>query len=310
MSRYVLRRLLQALGVLLLLTVIVFGIARLSGDPVDLMLPQGAPPSQRQQMIEDLGLDQPLPVQYWHFLTGAIQGDFGESIRFHAPAMELVLDRLPATIELAVAAFFLAIVIGIPLGVLGALREGRAVDHVITSVLTLGQATPSFWLGILLILFVGVRWELLPIAGRSGIESLIMPAVTLSVIPLVAIARLTRSSLIGVLPEDYVRTARSKGLRGRTILGRHVLRNGLVPVVTIAGISMAELLSGAVITEQVFAWPGIGRLAIESIEARDYPVIQAITLVTAVIVVALSLLVDLTYFWLDPRVRTGAAEPA
>ena len=310
MSRYVLRRLLQALGVLLLLTVIVFGIARLSGDPVDLMLPQGAPPSQRQQMIEDLGLDQPLPVQYWHFLTGAIQGDFGESIRFHAPAMELVLDRLPATIELAVAAFFLAIVIGIPLGVLGALREGRAVDHVITSVLTLGQATPSFWLGILLILFVGVRWELLPIAGRSGIESLIMPAVTLSVIPLVAIARLTRSSLIGVLPEDYVRTARSKGLRGRTILGRHVLRNGLVPVVTIAGISMAELLSGAVITEQVFAWPGIGRLAIESIEARDYPVIQAITLVTAVIVVALSLLVDLTYFWLDPRVRTGTAEPA
>ena len=310
MSRYVLRRLLQALGVLFLLTVIVFGIARLSGDPVDLMLPQGAPPSQRQQMIEDLGLDEPLPVQYWHFLSGAVQGDFGESIRFHAPAMELVLDRLPATIELAVAAFFLAIVIGIPLGVLGALREGRPVDHVITSALTLGQATPSFWLGILLILFVGVRWELLPIAGRSGVESLILPAITLSVIPLVAIARLTRSSLIGVLPEDYVRTARSKGLRGRTILGRHVLRNGLVPVVTIAGISMAELLSGAVITEQVFAWPGIGRLAIESIEARDYPVVQAITLVTAVIVVALSLLVDLTYFWLDPRVRTGGSEPA
>ena len=310
MSRYVLRRLVQAVGVLWLLTVIVFGIARLSGDPVDLMLPQGAPKTQRTQMIHELGLDRPVPVQYWKFVSKAVRGDFGESTRFHAPAMRLVLDRMPATIELALASFALAIVIGIPLGTLAALREGRPLDHAITSLVTLGQATPSFWLGILLILYFGVRLEALPIAGRSGFESLIMPAVTLSVIPLVAVARLTRSSVIGVLPQDYVRTARAKGLARRTVLGRHVLRNGLIPVVTIAGISMAELLSGAVITEQVFAWPGIGRLAVESINARDFPVIQAVTLITSAIVVVLNLAVDLSYFVLDPRIRAGGRAAA
>lgn len=310
MTRYILRRLLQAVGVLWLLTVIVFGIARLSGDPVDLMLPQGATKAQRTQMIHELGLDRTLPVQYWTFVSNAAHGDFGESVRFHAPAMRLVLDHMPATIELAAASFVLAILIGIPVGVLGALREGRPLDHVLTSLVTLGQATPSFWLGILLILYFGVRLELLPIGGRSGFASLIMPAVTLSVIPLVAVARLTRSSVIGILPEDYVRTARAKGLRRRSVLGRHVLRNGLLPVVTVAGISMAELLSGAVITEQVFAWPGIGRLSIESINARDFPVVQAVTLITSAIVVFLSLAVDLSYFLLDPRIRDARSSSA
>lgn len=310
MTRYILRRFLQAVGVLWLLTVIVFGIARLSGDPVDLMLPQGATKAQRTQMIHELGLDRTLPVQYWTFVSNAAHGDFGESVRFHAPAMRLVLDHMPATIELAAASFVLAILIGIPVGVLGALREGRPLDHVLTSLVTLGQATPSFWLGILLILYFGVRLELLPIGGRSGFASLIMPAVTLSVIPLVAVARLTRSSVIGILPEDYVRTARAKGLRRRSVLGRHVLRNGLLPVVTVAGISMAELLSGAVITEQVFAWPGIGRLSIESINARDFPVVQAVTLITSAIVVFLSLAVDLSYFLLDPRIRDARSSSA
>lgn len=303
MTRYLIRRLLQSLVVLWLLTIIVFAISRLSGNPADLMTPIGAGPETRERIVRDLGLDQPLPVQYGKFVANAVQGDFGQSIRFRAPAMDLVLDRMPATLKLAFAALLIATVVGIPLGALAALRHKRATDYVVISTLTLGQATPSFWLGILMILFLGVELRLLPIAGDVGLESLIMPAVALSIVPLVTIARLTRSSLIGVLPQDYVRTARAKGLRRRAILARHVLPNGLIPVVTVMGISLGELVSGAVITEQIFAWPGIGRLAVESINARDFPVVQAVTLIAAAGVVVANLVVDFVYFLLDPRIR-------
>ena len=303
MTRYFLRRLAQGIVVLWLLTVIVFVISHLSGNPVDLLLPQGATQTQRTAMIHDLGLDRPLPVQYWKFLERAVQGDFGESIRFHASAMSLVLDHMPATIELALAALAVAVAIGIPLGTLGALHRGRVLDYVTTTLVTLGQAVPSFWLAILLILWIGVDLAWLPIGGRAGLESLIMPAVTLSIVPLVTVARITRSSVGSILPQDYVRTAEAKGLRRRTVLGRHVLRNGLIPVVTVGGIAMGQLLSGAVITEQIFTWPGIGWLTIQAIEARDYAVVQAVTLITAAIIVGLNLLVDFVYFALDPRIR-------
>ena len=306
MRRYAARRLLQAGAVLLLLTLVVFGISRLSGSPADLMLPQGAGPSQRAALVQQLGLDQPLPAQYWTFLSNALQGDFGQSVRFQAPAMELVLDRLPATIELAVAALAIAVIIGVPLGALAALRHGRPSDYVTTSLLTFGQAAPSFWVGILLILVFGVKLDALPFAGNDGVQSLILPAITLSLVPLVSIARVTRSSVLGVLPQDYVRTARAKGLRERSVLGRHVVRNGLIPVVTVGGIVLGQALSGAVITEQIFSWPGIGSLAIQAIQARDYAVVQAVTLVAAVFVVGLNLLVDFSYFALDPRIRVGA----
>jgi peptide/nickel transport system permease protein len=302
-TRYVLGRLLQAAVVLWLLTVIVFAVSRVSGSPVDLLVPLGAGPETRERLIEQYGLDRPLPIQYATFLGNAVQGDFGQSIRFQTPALGLVLHRLPATLKLAAAALLLAIVVGVPIGMLGALAHGRRGDYAVTSLLTLGQATPSFWLGILLILYVGVKLRWLPIAGDQGLESLIMPAVALSVVPLVSIARLTRSSMIGVLRHDYVRTARAKGLRRSRVLLRHVAPNGLIPVVTIIGISLAELVSGAVITEQIFSWPGIGRLAVESINARDFPVVQAVTLVAAAGVVLASLLVDLVYFALDPRIR-------
>ena len=305
MGRYVRRRLLQAVAVLFLLTVIVFAISRLSGSPVDLMLPQGAGPEQRSALVRELGLDEPLPVQYGTFLVNAVQGDFGTSVRFQTPAMDLVLDRLPATIELALASLALAIVIGVPLGTLAALRQGRPSDYVTTSLLTLGQAAPSFWVGILLILIFGVELRLLPFSGNTGLTSLILPAVTLSLVPLVNIARVTRSSVLGVLPEDYVRTARAKGLRQRAVVGRHVVRNGLIPVVTVGGIVLGQTLSGAVITEQIFSWPGIGALAIEAIQARDYAVVQAVTLISAVFVVGLNLLVDFSYFGLDARIRAG-----
>src|SRR5919106_2483061 len=303
MARYLIRRLLQAVVVLWLLTVIVFAISRLSGSPVDLIVPLGAGPETRERLIEEFGLDEPLPTQYAKFLGNAVQGDFGQSIPFQAPALALVLDRLPATLKLAAAALVLAILVGIPLGLLGALMYRRRGDHAVTAFLTLGQATPSFWLGILLILFLGVELRWLPIAGDQGFESLIMPAVALSIVPLVTIARLTRSSMIGVLRQDYVRTARAKGLRRSDVLSRHVAPNGLIPVVTIIGISLAELVSGAVITEQIFSWPGIGRLAVESINARDFPVVQAVALVAAAGVVLASLLVDLAYLALDPRIR-------
>jgi peptide/nickel transport system permease protein len=302
-ARYAIGRLLQAVLVLWLLTVIVFAISRISGSPVDLIVPLGAGPETRERLVEEFGLDQPLHVQYFKFLGNALQGDFGQSIRFQAPALELVLGRLPATLKLAGAALLLAVVVGIPLGMLGAVSHGRRADHVVTGFLTVGQATPSFWLGILLILFLGVKLRLLPIAGDQGFESLIMPAVALSIVPLVTVAKLTRSSMIGVLREDYIRTARAKGLHGRRVLYRHAAPNGLMPVVTIIGIGLAELVSGAVITEQVFSWPGVGRLAVESINARDFPVVQAVTIVAATGIVLASLLVDFVQIATDPRVR-------
>ncbi len=306
MRRYVVRRLLQAGAVLLLLTLVVFGISRLSGSPVDVMLPQGAGPEQRAALVQQLGLDRSLPEQYWTFLSNAVQGDFGQSVRFQAPALRLVLDRLPATIELAFAALALAVFIGVPLGTLAALRHGRPSDYVTTSLLTFGQAAPSFWVGILLILVFGVKLRALPFTGNEGLQSLILPAITLCLVPLVSIARVTRSSVLGVLPQDYVRTARAKGLREPAVVTRHVVRNGLIPVVTVGGIVLGQALSGAVITEQIFSWPGIGSLAIQAIQARDYAVVQAVTLVAAVFVVVLNLLVDFSYFALDPRIRVGA----
>jgi peptide/nickel transport system permease protein len=310
MQRYLLRRVVQSVVVLWLLTVIVFVISRLSGSPVDLLLPEGAPTSERTTLIHSLGLNRSLIVQYWTFLEHAVRGNFGQSIRFQTAALPLVASHIPATAELAVASLALALVIGVPLGIFAAIHHGRAGDIATTTLLTIGQAIPSFWLAILLILWLGVDLQLLPIGGRSGFESLIMPAVTLSTLPLVTFARITRSSVASVLPQDYVRTARAKGLRPYTVLGRHVLRNGLIPVVTVGGITIGQLLSGAVITEQIFTWPGVGWLTIQAIEARDYAVVEAVTLLTGAIIVGLNLLVDFAYFALDPRIRDAQAVAA
>lgn len=303
MGQYLLRRLLQSLVVILGLTIIVFGISHLSGNPADLMLPMGASPQQRADLIQRLGLDRPLPVQYITFLANAVRGDFGDSIRFRTPALPLVMSRVPATAELALASLLFAVAAGIPLGILAALRYRKAGDYLVTTVTTLGQATPSFWLGIMLILVFGVQLKWFPISGNVGFKSLVMPAFTLSIVPLVTIAKVTRSSMISTLPQDYVRTARSKGIPHGRVVRHHALRNALIPVVTVIGVLLGSLLSGAVITEQIFAWPGIGRLTIESINARDFPVVQAITLITSVAVVGANLLVDLSYSLLDPRIR-------
>lgn len=303
MTRYLARRLLQSVVIIWGVSVVVFGITRLSGSPVDLLLPLDAPEETRQRLIERMGLDQPFWVQYLRFAQGAVTGEFGESFRFKQPALALVVDRIPATLELTAFSLILATAVGVPLGVLAAVRRGRVVDLAITGLISAGQAVPSFWLGIMLMLYFGLYLGLLPTSGRGTPAHLVLPGVTLAVVPLVTIARLTRSSMLQVLPQAFIRTARAKGLREQAVLYRHALRNALIPVITIVGLQLGGLLSGAVITEQIFNWPGIGRLAIETIFARDYPVVQAVTLVTSVAVVFLNLLVDLSYVWIDPRIR-------
>ena len=303
MPRYVLRRLLQAVVVLWGISVLIFCIARLSGNPVDLMLPMDAPRETREQLVREMGLDAPIPVQYARFLARAVQGDFGVSIRFRQPAFRLVLERVPATAELALASLAFGVLVGVFLGVLAAVRYRRWPDIVVLGATSVGQSLPSFWVGILLILFFGVRLGWLPVSGLEGLSSLVLPALSLGLLPIVSISRLTRSSMLDVLRQDYVRTARAKGLVENAVVYRHALRNGLLPVVTLVGLQLGTLLSGAVITEQVFAWPGVGRLAVDAIYNRDYPVVQAAALVGSTFLVAINLLVDFAYTWFDPRIR-------
>jgi peptide/nickel transport system permease protein len=250
-----------------------------------------------------MGLDAPLPVQYVRFLARALEGDFGVSIRFRQPAFRLVLERVPATAELALASLALGILVGVPLGVLAAVRYRAWPDIVVLSATSVGQSLPAFWVGILFILFFGVSLRWLPVSGREGLSSLVLPALSLGLLPIVSISRLTRSSMLDVLRQDYVRTGRAKGLVEYTVVFRHGLRNALLPVVTLVGLQLGALLSGAVITEQVFAWPGIGRLAVDAIYNRDYPVVQAAAVVGSTFIVAINLLVDFVYTWLDPRIR-------
>lgn len=303
MLRYTIRRFLQALIVLLGVSFAIFVISRLGGDPVTLLLSPEVQEAEREALRRQLGLDAPLHIQYLRFLSRAVRGDFGKSILAGVPAMGLVLERLPATIQLAAFALLFATALGIPLGVISALKHNTFLDYVGMVLTLVGQSLPSFWLGILLILVVGLRLRVLPISGRGDLRYMIMPGVTLSSGLVATIARLTRTSVLEVLEADYVRTARAKGLSEWGVTLRHVLRNALIPVVTVMGMSLAGLLSGAVVTEQIFAWPGIGRLAINSIYQRDFPVVQADVFFVSVTVVAMNFVVDVLYTFLDPRIR-------
>ncbi len=303
MRRYVLRRLVQAAVVLWGISVLIFCVARLSGNPVDLMLPLDAPRETRAQLVREMGFDAPIPVQYVRFLARALHGDFGVSIRFRQSAFRLVLERVPATAELAVASLAFGVLLGLLLGVLAAVRYRTWPDIAVLSATSVGQSLPSFWVGILFILFFSVKLGWLPVSGREGVSSLILPALSLGLFPVVSISRLTRSSMLDILRQDYVRTARAKGLVEHAVVYRHALRNALLPVVTLVGLQLGALLSGAVITEQVFAWPGVGRLAVDAIQNRDYPVVQAAALVGSTFLVTINLFVDFVYTWLDPRIR-------
>jgi len=300
---FVARRLLHTALVTLGVVTLVFVALRLSGDPAATMLPGDASVDELRHLRRTLGLDQPLHVQYVAFLGSAVRGDFGESFRHQQPAFGLVLERLPATLELAFAALLLAVVVALPLGIVAALYRGRAADVLAMGFAVVGQATPYFWMGIMLILVVSVELGWLPTSGRGGWPHLILPAVTLGTHFAASLARLTRTSMLEVLGQNFVTTARAKGLGEPRVVLAHALKNAAVPVVTLIGLQFGMLLGGAVVTETIFAWPGVGRLAVQSIFVRDYPVVQAGVLVLALVFVAINLAVDLLYGTLDPRIR-------
>jgi peptide/nickel transport system permease protein len=301
--RFLGHRLLRALIALWLVSTVVFVVMRLSGDPAPLLLPPDAPRSEIFRVRAELGLDRPLPVQYATFLANTLRGDFGRSIHFREPAARVVLGYLPATIELGLTAFGLAVLAAVPIGVLSAVRRNTALDHAAMGVALVGQSAPTFFLGILFILIVSLKAGLLPTGGRGEWRHLILPALTLGVFAMASIARLTRSAVLEVLGADYIRTARAKGLAEWLVVVKHTLKNASLPIVTITGLQFGTLLGGAVVTETVFAWPGMGRLAIQSIYNRDYPVVQCAVFLSALIFIVLNFLIDALYGLLDPRVR-------
>jgi peptide/nickel transport system permease protein len=296
-------RLLRALVALWLVSTVVFVVMRLSGDPVPLLLPPDAPRAEYARVARELGLDRPLPVQYAVFLGNVLRGDFGRSLHFREPAMRVVVGYLPATLELGLTAFVLAVVVAVPIGLLSAVRRNSALDQAAMGVALVGQSAPTFFLGILFILLISLKAGLLPTSGRGGWEHLVLPALTLGAFTMASIARLTRSSVLEVLRQDYVRTARAKGVSEWLVVAKHTFRNAAVPIVTITGLQFGTLLGGAVVTETVFAWPGIGRLAIQSIYSRDYPIVQAVVFLSALMFIVLNFLIDVVYGLLDPRIR-------
>jgi peptide/nickel transport system permease protein len=303
MKEYLLRRLWQSGLVLLGVSFVVFGILHLTGDPALVLLPPDASAEDIQKFRELMGFNDPFLVQYGRFLKGAVHGDFGNSIRYSEPAFDLVLERMPATFELAGSALALALCLAIPAGIVSAVRRNSPVDYVSTVVALLGQSMPTFWLGIMLILLFSVSLNLLPSSGRGGWDHLIMPAITLGLFTTARIARLTRSGMLEVLNQDYIRTARAKGVAGSPIVWKHALKNAAIPIVTIVGIELGTLLGGSVITETIFAWPGVGRLSVQAIYNRDYPVVQAAVFLLASTFVVVNLIVDVLYTYLDPRIR-------
>jgi len=288
-------------------SLVVFALVHLSGDPVLLMVSSDAPPDVVATTRHALGFDRPLREQFADYVTRAARGDLGVSLRSNLPVATLIQQRLPATVELTLAALLIAVMVAIPAGIVSAVKRGSALDRLAMVGAVAGQAVPIFWLALLLIAFFGVYLRWLPVFGRGSLAHLVLPAVSLSTVILGRLARLVRSSMLEVLGQDYVRTARAKGVGEVRVLAGHALKNAAIPIVTLLGLQFAQLLGGAVVTETIFAWPGIGRLVVEAIFNRDFPVVQGVVLVVSLIFVAVNLLVDLAYAALDPRIRTEAA---
>jgi ABC-type dipeptide/oligopeptide/nickel transport system permease component len=325
MSRYIARRLLQSIIVIIGVTLLSFLTLHLAGDPTYLFVSERASAQEIEETRIKLGFDKPLPVQYFSFLSGLTRGDLGMSIRSRKPAVALVLERLPATLELTIFAMLISTLIAIPIGIISATKRGTGLDGGVMLLAMLGQSIPGFWLGIMLILSVGLQLKWLPISGQipvidpilkgdltkglqnlpNALQHLIMPGITIGLFSLARNARLVRSSMLEVLSQDYVTTARSKGLAERVVIIKHAFRNALIPVVTMLGLEFGFLLSGVVVTETVFSWPGVGRLVTNAITQRDIPVVQAAVVVFSVMFITLNLLVDLVYAQLDPRIRLG-----
>ena len=304
MTRYIIKRLGLSVFVLLGVSIVVFMLLHLSpGDPARLILPEDVPEDVVAKVRHEYGFDQALPVQYWVFLTKALRGDLGKSFSLQKPAMSVVIEALWATVELTFAALFISLAVAIPMGILSAVRRDSIWDYVGMFIATIGQATPVYWLGIMLILIFTVQLHVLPSSGRGGPQYLILPAITLGAPLMAIVTRLLRSGMLDILGEDYIRTARAKGLSQNTVLLRHAIKNIAIPVVTVVGLQLGGLLGGAIITETVFAWPGVGRVVVIGLASRDYPLVQAATLLVSFYFVGINLLLDVLYVYLDPRIR-------
>ena len=303
MRTFVTRRLLQSLVVLLGVSFVVFFILFLTGDPAVVLLPPEASAEDIREFRERMGFNDPFLVQYGRFLGGALRGNFGESIRHGEPAFHLVVERMPATFQLAGAALLIALCLAIPAGIVSAVRRNSVLDYVSTVVALLGQSMPTFWLGIMLILLFSVQLQWLPSSGRGELRHLILPSITLGLFTTARITRLTRSGMLEVLGQDYIRTARAKGLAERVVVVKHALKLGILPVVSYLGPAAARIIMGSIVIEQIFAIPGLGRYLVIGAVNRDYTLVMGVVLFYASFLLLLNLLVDLAYSWLDPRVE-------
>lgn len=305
MRRYLGRQTVQLVAVILGISILSFSILHVIGDPVVLMVPETAPREEHERIRKLLGLDQPVWVQYWRFASRAVQGDFGKSWYADMPAFGLVLERMPPTIYLTLAGLGVALLLALPLGTVAALRRHSAIDTLCTMVAVAGQATPIFWLGIMLIILFAVHLRWLPASGYGTWQHFVMPAFTLGVFLAPITMRLVRSGLIDVLSSDYVKTARAKGLAEGAVVVKHAFRNACLPVITVLGLQFGQLLGGAIVTETVFAWPGVATLTVDSIRNQDFPVVQCAVVLLALIIVAVNFLVDVLVAVIDPRIRVG-----
>lgn len=303
MSRFIVRRLLQGLLLVCLVATVVFFLGRLTGNPVDLMLPEDATAEDRAALIKSLGLDGSLLQQYAIFVGNALHGDLGTSIRMRQPAVDAFFSRLPNTLAVIPWALLLAMLVGVPLGVVAALNRGRLLDRLCGAIAVLGIATPSFWLGIVLIFVFSVTLGWLPSGRIGGPEHFVLPVVTLAGFLTAGFMRLTRSSMLEVLESEFVKLARIKGLSETTVIWKHCLRNAMIPLLTVWGVFVGNLITGAIVTETVFAWPGVGRLTYEAVIYRDFPLLQAVIILKSLLILSINLLVDILYAYVDPRIR-------
>jgi peptide/nickel transport system permease protein len=303
MGRFIVRRLLQGVVLLFMVAALVFILGRLTGNPVDLMLPEDATAEDRASLVERLGLDGPMHTQFLTFIGNALQGDLGTSIRMRQPALDAFLSRLPNTLAIIPWALLLAMVVGIPLGVIAALNRGRFLDRAAGTVAVLGIAMPNFWLGIMLIFFFSVELGWLPSGRMGGPEHYVLPVITLGTFLTAGFMRLTRSSMLEVMESEYAKLARIKGLSETVVIWKHCLRNALIPVLTLWGVFIGNLITGAIVTETVFAWPGVGRLTYEAVIYRDFPLLQAVIIMKAILILSINLVVDILYAYVDPRIR-------
>lgn len=303
MTQFLFKRVIDSIPVLIGVAVIAFFLVHLSGDPVLLMLPPDTPPEQVEQFRQRMGYDRPVIYQFAEFSLNLLTFNLGTSIRYQEPVTRLILERFWATLKLALASLVVAILLGIPGGILSAIHRGSIKDHFVSLIVFFGQAVPPFWLGLMMILIFAVGLKALPSSGMGSWKHLIMPATTVGLYFVASIARLTRSGILDIMGSDYIRTARAKGLSERIVIYKHALRNCLIPIVTMTGLQFGALLGGAVVTETIFAWPGIGRLMIQALYSRDYPLVQGTMLFFALIFIVVNFLTDMLYSLIDPRIR-------